>query len=118
MADSISLPTLPLQTLNLDDQFKNAKNSITFTGNPTSGEKDPKLSAVCREMESLFIYYLLKEMRATIHQSGFITGTRAEQIYTSMLDSERAKDIAARGGIGLSKLLLDQLGSRSGKGDD
>lgn len=118
MADSIFLPTLPLQTLYFSYQIENVKNSIAIPESRTSGEKDAKLQAACREMESLFIYHLLKEMRATIYQSGFITGGRAEQIYTSMLDSERAKAIAARGGIGLSKLLSDQLGGRSEKEDD
>jgi len=74
---------------------------------------DAELSDVCRQMESLFIHHLLKEMRATIHKSGFISGGRAEEIYTSMMDAEMATKISTRGGIGLSEMLLHQLSDPS-----
>ncbi len=77
--------------------------------------KDLRLQAVCSEMESLFINYLFKEMRETIHKSGFISGGRAEEIFTSMLDVELSRKISAAGGIGLAALLLKQLG---GPNDD
>ena len=64
-------------------------------------------------MESLFIHHLFKEMRATIHKSGFISGGNAEEIYTSMLDAEMSAKISTRGGIGLTEMLLHQLGGRS-----
>ena len=70
---------------------------------------DPKLDAVCKEMESLFVNYLIQEMRATIDKSGFISGGRAEEIFTSMLDVELSRKISAAGGIGLSTILLEQL---------
>ena len=66
-----------------------------------------------RIQRALFIHHLLKEMRATIHKSGFISGGRSEEIYTSMLDAETANKISARGGIGLAQMLLHQLGDRT-----
>jgi len=77
------------------------------------GQSDPKLQATCREMESLFLTYLLKEMRATVDKSGFLSGGRAEEIFTSMLDVELSKKMSDAGGIGLSSLLFRQLGSQS-----
>jgi flagellar protein FlgJ len=71
-------------------------------------------------MEALFLNYMLKEMRATVEKSGLISGGQAEEIFTSLLDVEISKKMAARGGIGLSSLLMQQLGgkgSRSGGGD-
>jgi flagellar protein FlgJ len=76
-------------------------------------QDDTKLRDACMKMESLFIHHLLKEMRATIHKSGFISGGRAEEIYTSMMDAETANRISTRGGIGLAEMLLQQLGNRS-----
>ena len=64
-------------------------------------------------MESLFLTYLLKEMRATVNKSGFISGGKAEEIFTSLLDVELSKKMSIAGGIGLSPLLLKQLGGRS-----
>ena len=94
----------------LGDRFKSMKPSAT-------GQADPQLQAACRDMESLFLSYLLKEMRATINKSGFISGGRAEEIFTSLLDVELSKKMSAVGGIGLSSILLEQLAGQSGKKD-
>ncbi len=94
MPDLIFPPGVPLQTVKAS----------------SSSKSDTQLKEACFELESLFINYLLKEMRATIPKSGFISGGKAEEIYTSMLDSQLAKEMASSGGIGLSSLLRDQLG--------
>jgi flagellar protein FlgJ len=111
MTDLSSTPKLPV---NLSDIAVDTKRRIqrmqNAKKNAHSGQgTDPELRDVSRQMESLFIHHLLKEMRATIHKSGFISGGRAEEIYTSMMDAEMAVKIAERGGIGLSEMLLDQL---------
>jgi flagellar protein FlgJ len=93
-------------------QYHNQRvgNTLTAAGNLASGKTEPQLHAVCTEMESLFINYLIQEMRATIDKSGFISGGRAEEIFTSMLDVELSRKISAVGGIGLSSILMEQLG--------
>lgn len=125
MTDFLSTPKLPVNISDIAvdakervQRLQNAKKS-RHAGNTT----DAELSDACRQMESLFIHHLFKEMRNTIHKSGFISGGRAEEIYTSMLDAEMAAKISTRGGIGLSEMLLHQLGSRSsqvkeGKSDE
>jgi flagellar protein FlgJ len=115
MTDLLSTPKLPV---NLSDIAVDTKQRIQRMQNAKkSGHAgkgaDAEMSDVCRQMESLFIHHLLKEMRATVHKSGFISGGRAEEIYTSMMDAEMAINISKRGGIGLSEMLLQQLGSRS-----
>ena len=119
MSDPFSIPKLPV---NLSDIAVDAKARIqriisaerSRSAEPTT---DPELRDVCSQMESLFIHHLLKEMRATIHKSGFINGGRAEEIYTSMLDAEMAVEISKTRGIGLAEMLLHQLGNLSAKGD-
>jgi flagellar protein FlgJ len=125
MADFLSAPKLPV---NLSDIAADAKARVQRLLNAKKSRHAEKgtateLSDACRQMESLFIHHLFKEMRATIHKSGFISGGRAEEIYSSMLDAEMAAKISTRGGIGLSEMLLHQLGSRSsqvkeGKSDE
>ena len=115
MTDLLSTPRLPV---NLSDIAADTKQRIQRMQNANkSGQagngSTAEMRDVCRQMESLFIHHLLKEMRATIHKSGFISGGRAEEIYTSMMDAEMAVEISNRGGIGLSEMLLQQLGSRS-----
>jgi flagellar protein FlgJ len=115
MTDLLSTPKLPV---NLSDIAVDTKQRIQRMQNAKkSGHAgkgaDADMRDVCRQMESLFIHHLLKEMRATVHKSGFISGGRAEEIYTSMMDAEMAINISKRGGIGLSEMLLQQIGSRS-----
>jgi flagellar protein FlgJ len=117
MADFLSTPKLPI---NISDIAADAKERVQRMLNAKKNRQaengaDVELSDACRQMESLFIHHLFKEMRATIHKSGVISGGRAEEIYTSMLDAEMAAKISTRGGIGLTEMLLHQLGSRSSK---
>lgn len=112
MPGPISLPDVPWQTIRLTSKTEKVKNSFASEKLASSGRNDPQLRKACSELESLFIAYLLKEMRATIPKSDFINGGKAEEIYTSMLDSEMARELSSKGGIGLSSILLDQLGRR------
>ena len=73
-----------------------------------------RLKKACRDFESLFINYLLKEMRATIKKSSFLDGGRAEELYTSMMDNQTAKELSASGGIGIAQMLYRQLTSDTG----
>ena len=109
MSDPINLPNIPVETISLSNEIERVRHSIKSGGNASSGQKDAELKETCRELESLFINYLLKEMRQTIDKSGFISWGRAEEIYTSMLDNHMAKQFAHKGGIGLSSIFIEQL---------
>ena len=110
MPDTISLPSIPWQTMNLTHKMERIHDSLKSEKLSSSGRDDPRLKEACSELESLFVYYLIKEMRATIPKTGFIGGGKAEEIYTSMLDVQMAKDLSSKGGIGLSSMLLEQIG--------
>jgi flagellar protein FlgJ len=114
MADPLSLPKLPLNISEIVYSKERIQRAVELNKRSQGDiQKDPELRDACLKMESLFIHHLLKEMRATIHKSGFISGGRSEEIYTSMLDAETADKISARGGIGLAEMLLHQLGDRA-----
>ena len=118
MADELKL-TLPTPDFaNLNYGFEHIRRDLGSVKTVTNDNSDPKLESACAEMESLFINYLLKEMRATVNKSGFISGGRAEEIFTSLLDVELSKRISEQGGIGLSSILLDQLSEPFGKEED
>ena len=73
-------------------------------------QKNPTdMNAACNAFESLFVNYLMKEMRETIPQNELFGGGSAEKIYTSMLDSEVAKHVSGNRGIGLSDMLMQQM---------
>lgn len=117
MADPVSKASIQLNALYLNHQMDRAKRALSASNPSSSGQMDDELQNACQEMESIFIGYLFKEMRATINRSGFVNGGPAENIFTSMLDTELSKGIAGRGGIGLSQILMDQLGGGLEKKD-
>jgi flagellar protein FlgJ len=110
MTDSLSITTLPLHSLYLNQQLMGPQDPEEATHGSASVPKADTLKATCQQMESIFLSFLLKEMRATVNRSGFISGGTAEEIFTSMMDTEMTKGMAVRGGIGLTELLLQQLG--------
>ena len=68
-----------------------------------------QLQKACSEMESLFLNHLLQKMRSTIEKSDLFGGGQTEELYTSMLDGEIARNLAKAGGIGLAGVLQQQL---------
>ncbi|MBI2400869.1 MAG: peptidoglycan DD-metalloendopeptidase family protein, partial [Deltaproteobacteria bacterium] len=72
-------------------------------------ESQKELKRAVADFESLFINQMFKSMRETIGKSELFHGGKAEDIYTSMLDTELSKNMAQAGGIGLANMLLRQL---------
>ena len=120
MADFLSTPKLPVNIADIATDAKERAQRMMQAQKSTQPGKgtDATLSDACRQMESLFINHLFKEMRATINKSGFISGGKAEEIFTSLLDVELSKKMSNAGGIGLSSILMKQLGGQSEKKDD
>jgi flagellar protein FlgJ len=118
MADPLSLPKIPFAVADILYSKDGIQRSLKPAKAQVDDHPDAQMRDACSKMESLFLHYLLKEMRSTIDKSGFISGGRAEEIYTSMLDSEMAKEAARKGGIGLAELLLRQLENRPAHVDE
>ena len=118
MDDKILSASPELVPVNQIYQNQRIGNSLKSISNHTTDKDDPRLDAACAEMESLFLTHLLKEMRATVEKSGFIDGGQAEEIFTSLLDVELSKKMSAAGGIGLSAILLEQLGGQAPRNDN
>ncbi len=80
---------------------------------PESSTADSNgLDEACVEFESLFIYQLLKEMRASIPGDGYLGQSTQSKTYTSMFDVEIARKISSQRGIGLADFLRQQLSIR------
>ena len=99
-------------TLHFNQQYRNHLLGSRFKPVKPSadGQANARLQAACKDMESLFLSYLLKEMRNSVDKSGFITGGKGEEIFTSLLDVEYSKQMSSAGGIGLASVLMQQLG--------
>ncbi len=65
-----------------------------------------KLKNACSEFESIFMHQMLKEMRKTVDEkNSLVYGGQAEEIFSDMLDQERAKEMK----IGLGDMMFNQL---------
>ena len=71
--------------------------------------RDIKLKKAIEDFEAIFINQMLKSMRSTVMKSGLIDESNSEKIYTSLMDAELSKFIAADSGVGLYKVLSSQL---------
>ena len=72
---------------------------------------DSRLKRTCLEFESIFITYMLKSMRNTIVEGGLLGNSNEKKIFNSMFDEKLGLGIAKSGGIGLGKMLFEQLKS-------
>lgn len=101
----LSLATAALHPGNIPAGNANKSKPLT-----ASAERARRLKKACEDMESLFVHQLIKEMRATIPKSDLFGKSQAQDIYTGMLDGRLAQEIAQNRGLGLSTLLMRQLG--------
>ena len=94
-------------------QLPGVRQSQASTQKTQAGEKNlKKLETACKEMESLFVQEMLKSMRRAVAKSELFHGGRAEEIYTSLYDQQISQKIVEADGVGLYRMLYDQLKER------
>ncbi len=100
----------PLDDINFIRQTQHIQNR------PSAGQLQNKerLEKTCQDFESLFVSYMMQQMRRTIPEDGLIGQSQAEKIYTGMLDNEIAKTVSHRQGIGLAKVMYEQMAAIQG----
>lgn len=78
-------------------------------GGTASSEKNKELMEACQQFESLFLNILLKQMRKTVPDSGFVSRSMERDIYESMFDEIIAQKMASTDGFGLAEMVYRQL---------
>jgi flagellar protein FlgJ len=90
---------------------------MNLSSTPESAGKGPgvkkidegKLKKTCGDFESIFISQMLKEMRKSIPKSGLLDGGGQQDMYLGLFDEELSRSMAKRGGIGLGKILYQNI---------
>ncbi len=67
------------------------------------------LKQLCQDFESIFINSLFKEMRKSIPDNGYLKHEMSMEIFHEMMDMEIARELSNRGGLGLARLIYEQL---------
>jgi peptidoglycan hydrolase FlgJ len=83
-----------------------------FTKVTVQDIKKEKLQKACAAFESLFINQLLKSMRSSVTETGFLGNSEERKIVRSMFDQKLAERLAENSGIGLSRILFENLKNR------
>ncbi len=90
------------------------KIASPFMTAPQQKSPDEKLRDVSDMYEKHFLREMLKAMRSTVHEGGFIKANNAEKIFRDQLDDQYVDKWSDRGGIGLSELIYKQLVDKFG----
>ena len=68
-----------------------------------------KLEKACKDFEAILLNQMMSAMRESIPEGGLFEKSFGEEIYQSMLDEEMTRQMAYGKGMGLGKLLYQQL---------
>ncbi len=73
--------------------------------------QEARLKKACKEFESILFSYMFKSMRETVQKSGLFdeSETSPENMFSSMFDSEVAKELCMKNNLGLAEQLYKQL---------
>jgi flagellar protein FlgJ len=75
----------------------------------TAGEEGlEELKGAAQSFEALYVYTLLKEMRKTVPEGGYLKSGIGHGVYQSMYDEALAEQIAETGSVGLAKSLVER----------
>lgn len=74
-----------------------------------------KLKKACSEFESFFYQLIFKEARKSVGENSFFQKSKAETIFTEMMDTEISKQIAARSENGIKDMLFNYFMKSLGK---
>jgi flagellar protein FlgJ len=80
-----------------------------LTTNAVNGKELKKLREVSQDFEEMFVAMVLKELHKPLGNTGFLDNGPYEKMFRDLLIDERAKEMAANGGLGLADLMVRQL---------
>ena len=84
-----------------------------FTTLRAEATKNPNaaLEGVAAQFESIFLQQMLKSMRDATVKSGLFESSQMET-YQSMADQQLAVQLSEQGGIGLARMMVEQMQTR------
>lgn len=95
------------QELLLDQSVKTERPLKKTAGAADMSKKEVQKAA--RDFEAMFASLMLKSMRSTVGKDPLTGGGQGEEIYRSLLDQEYASIMASGDGLGLAKIMEQQL---------
>ncbi len=72
-------------------------------------KSDKQLRDTANQFEEVIIRQLLKEMRKTVPNNGFIERSHATEMYMEMVDDHMSKQLADANAIGIGDIIYDEM---------
>jgi flagellar protein FlgJ len=100
---------------NVDLNIKTSQTKAEQSGfeeilQQVQGEKDEKkLMDACRNLESVFVNMMFKQMQSTVEKSELTDGGYGEEIFNDMLTEKYAEEATKGSGLGLAQVMYKQL---------
>ncbi|MBN9417839.1 MAG: rod-binding protein [Candidatus Eremiobacteraeota bacterium] len=79
---------------------------------PGRAKEEAKLKDACQQFEQMYLQQMFTQMRKASKMGGgesLMGNSQGEEMFTGMLDQERAKTWSQEGGVGLANLLFQQM---------
>jgi flagellar protein FlgJ len=95
--------------LNFTNSIQQAELQAKKVENKNKAEYLKQLEQVTKEFESIFLSYMLKQMRKTIPEDPLLGNSVAGDIFYDLYDDAVSKEFSKAGGIGLATILYNQL---------
>ena len=73
------------------------------------GDSPAQAKKVAQEFEAMFVGMMLKSMRETVGKDKLTGGGHGEETFRSLLDQEYAATASRNGGVGLAKMIEQEL---------
>ncbi len=97
----------------------NSRSVLEASLNTAKGQNQAemdKLKEACRDFESLFVKQMLNAMKKTVNKTELVKRNMGEDIFEDMLYDEYAKKMTETAGLGIGRMMYQQL-SRQLPGD-
>ncbi len=94
---------------------KSKQNKVSISSPQGVVNPESQLKNVAALYEKQFLREMVKQMRSTVSESSIIPTSFAEKYYREQLDHQYVEAWGDQGGIGLGKVIYDQLVSRYGE---
>lgn len=100
-------------TLNPGPQSLSAANHLNpLVGTPTYSTAE--LKKVSENFESIFMRMMFKEMRDSVQKSDLFGDNKTMGLFQSMYDDQLSTSLSDAGGIGIGKMIYQQLEKATG----
>lgn len=95
--------------LSMTNTIKQAEIQAKKAENRSHSAYMKQLQQVSRDFESIFLSYMLKQMRKTVPEDALFGSSTAKDIFYEMYDESMSKELAKAGGIGLAAMMYKQF---------